>query len=77
MDRPTTRFPFGRRVSVLVGRMLDTLAAFGLLWVPVAPLSALLDGPPPGHPERLRPDIPLSDLERAIAGELGGLPEVF
>ncbi|OAH10894.1 DUF6059 family protein [Streptomyces jeddahensis] len=30
----------------------------------------LLDAPPPGHPERLRPDLPLSALERALLKEL-------
>jgi hypothetical protein len=28
------------------------------------------NGLPPGHPERLRPDLPLSDLERLLAREL-------
>ncbi|PZT70874.1 hypothetical protein DN402_06130 [Streptomyces sp. SW4] len=31
----------------------------------------LLDAPPPGHPERLRPDLPLTALERALLRELG------
>lgn len=28
------------------------------------------DGPPPGHPERLRPDIPLSPQEQLLLQEL-------
>ncbi|MFH8409732.1 DUF6059 family protein [Streptomyces sp. NPDC018019] len=28
------------------------------------------DGPPPGHPERLRPDIPLSRQEQRLLHEL-------
>ncbi|MGN9796132.1 DUF6059 family protein [Streptomyces sp. OZ13] len=32
---------------------------------------ASLRGPAPGHPERLRPDMPLSPLERALLRELG------
>ncbi|WP_217141406.1 DUF6059 family protein [Streptomyces sp. AC627_RSS907] len=31
---------------------------------------ALWRDPPPGHPERLRPDLPLTDLERRLAREL-------
>ncbi|MER6983515.1 DUF6059 family protein [Streptomyces carpinensis] len=29
----------------------------------------LLDAPPPGHPERLRPDLPLTAVERALQRE--------
>lgn len=32
-----------------------------------------LAGPLPGHPERMRPDIPLSAVEREIARELAKL----
>ncbi|MGW8066198.1 DUF6059 family protein [Streptomyces ziwulingensis] len=28
--------------------------------------------PPPGHPERVRGDVPLTDLERRLARELSG-----
>lgn len=28
-------------------------------------------GPPPAHPERLRPDIPLSPVELALRAQLG------
>ncbi|MGW3137487.1 DUF6059 family protein [Streptomyces sp. NPDC001139] len=30
----------------------------------------LLHAPPPGHPERLRPDLPLTALERALLRDL-------
>ncbi|MEU2058407.1 DUF6059 family protein [Streptomyces bungoensis] len=30
-----------------------------------------MTGPPPGHPERLRDDIPLTPLERRLRRELG------
>ncbi|MFE3637880.1 DUF6059 family protein [Streptomyces sp. NPDC059168] len=32
-----------------------------------------LAGPLPGHPERLRPDVPLSAMERELARELAKL----
>jgi hypothetical protein len=51
----------------------ETLIAFGNLWVYVPPVpespespEAPLGGPAPGHPEALRPDIPLSAVERAL-----------
>ncbi|ORT56568.1 DUF6059 family protein [Streptomyces sp. CB03238] len=28
------------------------------------------EGPPPDHPERLRPDVPLSEAERALRRQL-------
>lgn len=33
---------------------------------PAHPGPPPLQGPPPGHPEQLRPDIPLTALERAL-----------
>lgn len=55
-----------------VGR---SLAAAGAIWVciPVPDESArewILLTPPPGHPERLRPDVPLSAVERHLARSL-------
>ncbi|MER5201186.1 DUF6059 family protein [Streptomyces sp. NPDC002755] len=35
------------------------------------PLPAFTE-PPPGHPERLRPDMPLTEAERALARQLSG-----
>ncbi|MGF1430188.1 DUF6059 family protein [Kitasatospora sp. LaBMicrA B282] len=40
----------------------------GPAWLP-AP-----DALPPGHPERLRPDLPLTALERRLLRELRRLP---
>ncbi|MBT2544331.1 hypothetical protein J7E99_27415 [Streptomyces sp. ISL-44] len=34
------------------------------------PRAVPLDGPPPGHPERLRPDLPFSPVERALLRDL-------
>jgi len=31
-------------------------------------------GPGPAHPERLCPEVPLSEVERALAEQLGTLP---
>ncbi|MFJ9694876.1 DUF6059 family protein [Kitasatospora sp. NPDC101183] len=55
----------------------------GLLWVYVPPLEFLppclpprpgradgLLGPPPRHPERLRPDVPLSRQEKRLQRQL-------
>lgn len=35
-----------------------------------AAMAAASGMPGPGHPERLRPDVPLSSLERRLLGEL-------
>ncbi|WUC98148.1 hypothetical protein OG710_30665 (plasmid) [Streptomyces sp. NBC_00525] len=32
------------------------------------------DGPPPGHPERLRPDLPLTGYEERLRRQLGHSP---
>ncbi|BBA96361.1 hypothetical protein RVR_1628 [Actinacidiphila reveromycinica] len=57
-----------------VGEMCRSLGAYGAmhalgLWVPGWPPDEEpepLDGPPPAHPERLRPDTALTPLERAL-----------
>ncbi|NEC87984.1 hypothetical protein G3I71_19590 [Streptomyces sp. SID12501] len=56
----------------MVGR---ALIAAGAIWVYVPPLGDparqwVLPQPPPGHPEQLRPDIPLSAEERDLARRL-------
>ncbi|MEU0663673.1 DUF6059 family protein [Streptomyces lavendulocolor] len=53
----------------------DALAAAGWLWlgVPMPPppeQRPALRPPPHGHPERLRPDLPPSDAERALWRQL-------
>ncbi|MGV9928982.1 DUF6059 family protein [Streptomyces olivaceoviridis] len=45
------------------------LAATGSIWVSV-PLGTADEGPPPGHPERLTADTPLTTAERALRRQL-------
>ncbi|MBE4741620.1 MULTISPECIES: DUF6059 family protein [Streptomyces] len=61
----------------LVRGLWDGLVVYGLLLVcgetsayEAAARRAPLRGLPPGHPERLRTDLPLSPLERRLAREL-------
>jgi hypothetical protein len=61
----------------LVRSLWDALVVYGLLSVcgetsayEAAARRAPLRGLPPGHPERLRADVPLSALERRLAREL-------
>ena len=45
----------------------DSLIAFGRIWVWIPPVPETpLEEPPPGHPERLCPDLPLSAVEREL-----------
>ncbi|CAL9284882.1 DUF6059 family protein [Streptomyces olindensis] len=46
----------------------DSLIAFGRIWVWIPPVESEepLQGPPPGHPERLCPDVPLNAVEKEI-----------
>ncbi|MFC8130171.1 DUF6059 family protein [Streptomyces sp. NPDC057302] len=71
------------KAALLLRRALDavwqSLMAFGLIYT-VGEMKRLedlphdaaqpLDAPPPGHPERLCPDIPLTAAEHALALEL-------
>ncbi|MGW9451540.1 DUF6059 family protein [Streptomyces sp. NPDC055632] len=51
----------------------EALIAFGHLWVHIpVPPPADPTGPAPGHPERLRPDVPPTDRERALWNDLTG-----
>ncbi|MFC9243885.1 DUF6059 family protein [Streptomyces sp. NPDC057136] len=61
--------------------LMEALIAFGGLWVPPPPPplpAASPQGPTPGHPERLCPEIPLSEaelrLQRELSAWLGGYP---
>ncbi|MFD4790821.1 DUF6059 family protein [Streptomyces sp. NPDC058459] len=52
-----------------------SLAAAGCFWIYIPPADETvrgrdLLGPPPGHPERVRPDLPLSAVERHLARSL-------
>ncbi|MFJ4849138.1 MULTISPECIES: DUF6059 family protein [unclassified Streptomyces] len=59
-----------------MGRILTReLVALGELYFAIdgpqpVPPAARRDGLPPGHPERLCPEVPLSPLERSLAREL-------
>ncbi|WP_354643024.1 DUF6059 family protein [Kitasatospora camelliae] len=43
------------------------------VWVPPPPDPEPTHGPPPLHPERLRPDLPLTPTERHLAHQLRDL----
>ncbi|KOX15557.1 MULTISPECIES: DUF6059 family protein [unclassified Streptomyces] len=52
----------------------EALIAFGRLWVHIPDVPPTT-GPPPGHPERLCPELPPTDRERALWDDLtGGSP---
>ncbi|MER5871120.1 DUF6059 family protein [Streptomyces sp. NPDC002044] len=55
------------------------IVAAGGMWVPpppvpIPPTGPLPAGPPPGHPERLGPGDPLTELELMLRRELPGWP---
>ncbi len=56
----------------------ESLVAFGHLWIlhppppPDVPTAPALTDPPPGHPERLCPELPLIAVERELARALRG-----
>ncbi|MDX3854758.1 DUF6059 family protein [Streptomyces sp. AK02-01A] len=56
---------------------VNWLIAFGQIWVyipPTAPpASPAPTGPAPGHPERLCPEVPLSEVEMALLRQLLGV----
>lgn len=67
---------------ILLARYLRTVAhalvAFGQTWVYIPPTAEPDDvpaaGPPPGHPERLCPEVPLSKAEMTWGRQLLGVP---
>ncbi|SEG93626.1 hypothetical protein SAMN05216223_12834 [Actinacidiphila yanglinensis] len=75
-----------RRLRALARAIMRTLISYGSLYVAdpegKATLGDMLargperdappppDDPRPGHPERIRPDIPLTELERRLSREL-------
>jgi hypothetical protein len=70
-------FPGARRLRrltrALAAQVWQGLVAAGTMYFASEAARAearLLDAPPPGHPERLRPDLPLTALERALQREL-------
>ncbi|NBM21111.1 DUF6059 family protein [Streptomyces sp. GC420] len=65
----------GRLARALVAHVWQGLVALGTIHVAGETARAggarVLDAPPPGHPECLRPDLPLTALERTLLEELG------
>ncbi|GGO88914.1 DUF6059 family protein [Wenjunlia tyrosinilytica] len=60
--------------------LVEGLISFGTHWVHTPSRAVEGSGPPIGHPERLRSDVPLTDLERFLLHDLGPLeklPELF
>lgn len=55
-----------RAVAYTVGRGFITL---GMTWCLPA-VDPAPEGPPPGHPERLCPEVPLSDVELSLLTRL-------
>ncbi|WP_329022812.1 MULTISPECIES: DUF6059 family protein [unclassified Streptomyces] len=57
---------------------VSSFIAFGQIWVYIPPVderrTGPTEGPPPGHPERLCPEIPLSAAELAWGRQLLGTP---
>ncbi|MGR4880112.1 DUF6059 family protein [Streptomyces sp. LARHCF249] len=76
--RPGRRFRRSSLARRWAGVVWDGLVSFGTLHMHGETLRAAepeptplpLDGPPPGHPERLRPDVPFSPVERALLRDL-------
>ncbi|MEU3794798.1 DUF6059 family protein [Streptomyces fructofermentans] len=60
--------PLVHQEATAAARSGDTAGAFAPGATPPAPPRGA--GPPPGHPERLREDLPLSGTERLLAREL-------
>ncbi|AIS01737.1 DUF6059 family protein [Streptomyces glaucescens] len=50
--------------------LMDALIAYGEVYM--CPPPPELAGPAPGHPEQLRPDVPLTETEHALARQLTG-----
>ncbi|MFI2643377.1 DUF6059 family protein [Streptomyces sp. NPDC018610] len=73
MGREETRQPAMKYVNVVYRFFADALIAHGWMWIgspwPLL-LRTSLNAPPPGHPERLRPDIPLTATEALLDREL-------
>lgn len=55
----------------------EWIVAAGGMWIPPVPSPPACSGPqgpPPGHPERLGPGDPLTELELMLRKELPGWP---
>jgi hypothetical protein len=62
-----------RFTRALVAGVWECLVAVGAVQLAgeTARAGTRLDAPAPGHPERLRPDLPLTALERALLKDIG------
>ncbi|MFD9125589.1 DUF6059 family protein [Kitasatospora sp. NPDC059571] len=63
-------YPAGRALA-LYGQVFAPLVPPQYLLRPAAAAPVRWDGPPPGHPERLRPDLPPTAAERELFDRLG------
>jgi hypothetical protein len=69
-------------MRILLARYLRSVAyalvAFGQIWVYIPPTresdDEIVAGPPPGHPERLCLEVPLSEAEMTWRRQLLGVP---
>ncbi|MER7779672.1 DUF6059 family protein [Streptomyces sp. NPDC096191] len=62
---------FTRALVAEVWRSLVAVGAVQLAGETARADNPLVQAPPPGHPERLRPDLPLTALERALLKDFG------
>ncbi|MFD3453794.1 DUF6059 family protein [Streptomyces sp. NPDC058691] len=70
--RKSLRASAGEAVRAVCRVLARELAELGELYFAIEGWQHVprRDGPPPGHPERLCPEVPLSPLERTLACEL-------
>jgi hypothetical protein len=68
MPRPHRSFAIRALLCVY-----EALELYGRLWLYIPDPPAAPQGTGPLHPERLRPDIPLSPTECALQSQLGHL----
>ncbi|WP_225636145.1 DUF6059 family protein [Streptomyces solaniscabiei] len=60
-----------RALATTVWQSLVAVGAVQLAGETARADTRLVDAPPPGHPERLCPDVPLTALERALLKDIG------
>jgi hypothetical protein len=61
---------FTRALATTVWQSLVAVGAVQLAGETARADARLVDVPPPGHPERLRPDLPLTALECALLKDI-------
>ena len=62
---------FTRALATTVWQSMVAVGAVQLAGETARADARLVDAPPPGHPERLRPDLPLTAVERARLKDIG------